>query len=48
MKYLKVPKIPEIAKIPFQDVADNFIKNPKNPEMTKIPFQDVAGHFCKK
>jgi hypothetical protein len=37
VKYLKISKIPEITKIPLQDVAGHFRKNPKIPEIPEIP-----------
>ena len=48
MKHFKVPKIPEITKIPFQDEAGQFLLNPlklkfvsrrrsKNSKRSKVP-----------
>ena len=37
VKYLKVPKNPEITKIPFQDEAGHFPKNPKIPSPFDLP-----------
>jgi hypothetical protein len=37
VKYLKVPKITEVPKIPIRDVAGHFLNNPKISEITEIP-----------
>ena len=46
MKYLKVPKNPEITKIPFQDEAGQFLLNPL--KLKDNPFWEKSKRIGEK